>query len=211
MTHEHPRAERGRLAQRREQLLSEMRADANAAMDAAPPPAAHADLIAEARSVPKSLAAADWADLVCRLADALEAAGRDTERLIRQRDEARAFGEKAAAAHNELLADRRVLRCAFCDVAYPDGTPATQHDALTAHVLVCPAHPMRAVERALEAARRDTERLDWLSGRRVRSFDQRGERFEYVPGEMCSDDENKALARAVIDAARGSQASESSE
>jgi len=40
-----------------------------------------------------------------------------------------------------------VLTCAFCGQAYPDGTPATKHERLTAHVKVCPSHPMRDVER----------------------------------------------------------------
>lgn len=45
-----------------------------------------------------------------------------------------------------------VLRCAFCDAEYPPGTPPTQHEALTAHVLVCPKHPMREVERQRDEA-----------------------------------------------------------
>jgi len=78
----------------------------------------------------------------------------EVERLTKERDEARAFGEDAAAKHNALLEDRRVLRCAFCDAEYPDGTPATQHEALTAHVMECERHPLAEEKRALvEAAR----------------------------------------------------------
>lgn len=50
--------------------------------------------------------------------------------------------------------DPRILRCAFCDEEYPPGTPATQHEALTAHVMRCGKHPLRAklakAEKALE-------------------------------------------------------------
>jgi hypothetical protein len=67
-------------------------------------------------------------------------------RLKRERDEARAFGEQAAKLYNDGL----VLRCAFCGEAYPEGTPATKHDALTAHVLACPKHPMRYVEETVD-------------------------------------------------------------
>lgn len=44
------------------------------------------------------------------------------------------------------LSDQRVLRCAFCDAEYPPDTPPTQHDALAAHIKVCPKHPMRDLE-----------------------------------------------------------------
>jgi len=60
------------------------------------------------------------------------------------RDEARAYGEDAARRYNDLLAEQRILRCAFCDAEYPPDTPPTQHAALTAHVMQCPSHPLRA-------------------------------------------------------------------
>lgn len=65
----------------------------------------------------------------------------------RERDEARALAEKACAQHNELLAQTRILTCAFCGETYPPGTPPTQHEALTAHVKACVKHPMREAER----------------------------------------------------------------
>lgn len=82
------------------------------------------------------------------------------DRYIAERDEARAFGEKAAKAHNDLLADQRILRCAFCDAKYPPDTPPTQHEALTAHVAVCPKHPMRAIEAERDALRADAEWIE---------------------------------------------------
>lgn len=61
----------------------------------------------------------------------------------RERDEARAFGDEAARKYNTFLVEGRVLRCAFCGEAYPPGTPPTQHETLTAHVMVCAQHPLR--------------------------------------------------------------------
>ena len=48
--------------------------------------------------------------------------------------------------------------CAFCGTAYPPGTPDTQHALLTAHVRVCPKHPMREAE-----AQRDRYRAALVS------------------------------------------------
>ncbi len=45
-----------------------------------------------------------------------------------------------------------VLTCAFCGEAYPDGTPATKHMALTEHIKICTMHPMRTVELERDAA-----------------------------------------------------------
>src|SRR5436190_18717944 len=70
----------------------------------------------------------------------------DIERLTKERDEARRFGEEAAEKYNQTLTDpafERVLRCAFCAAEYPPATPPTQDEALTAHVKVCAKHPMR--------------------------------------------------------------------
>lgn len=55
-----------------------------------------------------------------------------------------------------VIENAQVLRCAFCDAKYPPGTPATQHEALTAHVKLCPKHPMREVERELATLREAT-------------------------------------------------------
>lgn len=98
--------------------------------------------------------------------DALEQVERERDAAIAARDEARRFGEDAAAKYNALLKESRVLRCAFCNEAYPDGTPATQHERLTQHVRVCPSHPMREAEAERDEARKDAERLRsmlWMS------------------------------------------------
>lgn len=67
--------------------------------------------------------------------------------------EARAIAEEAARRHNELLANQRILRCAFCNAEYPPDTPPTQNEALTAHVKECPEHPMRELESKLAKLR----------------------------------------------------------
>ena len=78
--------------------------------------------------------------------------------MTAERDEARKFGEHAAGEYNKLLAEKRILRCAFCDTEYPPDTPPSQSEALTAHVKVCPQHPMRAVEAERDALIHDIER-----------------------------------------------------
>lgn len=45
----------------------------------------------------------------------------------------------------------KVLRCAFCGMPYPDGTPTHKHEALTAHIRVCPEHPIGRENRELRA------------------------------------------------------------
>jgi len=74
--------------------------------------------------------------------------------------EARDLAEKAAAQYNALLLNDPVLRCAFCGEEYPSGTLATKSAALTAHIAVCPEHPMRAVEEERDGLR--DEVIDYL-------------------------------------------------
>jgi hypothetical protein len=38
----------------------------------------------------------------------------------------------------------QVLTCAFCGEEYPPGTPTSQHELLTEHILRCSKHPARA-------------------------------------------------------------------
>lgn len=45
----------------------------------------------------------------------------------------------------------RVLTCAFCGQAYPEGTPTHKHEALAAHVRECPEHPVGIENRKLTA------------------------------------------------------------
>ena len=78
-------------------------------------------------------------------------------RLEQERDEARKFGEKAAAQHNDLLRKERILTCAFCGHDYAEGTPVTRHESLTAHVMECKEHPLRA---KLDAAEKRATKLD---------------------------------------------------
>ena len=68
------------------------------------------------------------------------------EKAEADRDEARRFGEDAAAKYNSLISSGPTLTCAFCGEAFPPGTPASQHEALTSHVGKCEKHPMRKAE-----------------------------------------------------------------
>jgi len=42
--------------------------------------------------------------------------------------------------------EERVLTCVYCGHEYPQDTPAWGDDVLTAHIKVCPKHPMRKAE-----------------------------------------------------------------
>lgn len=68
------------------------------------------------------------------------------DRLLAERDEARAWVRRLTAAE-------RVLTCVYCGQAYPPGTPDHGADVLTAHVRVCEKHPMREVEAELARLR----------------------------------------------------------
>lgn len=46
------------------------------------------------------------------------------------------------------------VTCVYCSMAYPPGTPESQHDLLSAHIRVCTKHPMREVETKVAAMRR---------------------------------------------------------
>ena len=72
-------------------------------------------------------------------------------RLTKERDEARQCGERLYYQYSQ--ATGKVVTCAFCGHQYADGAPTSQHERLTAHVLVCEKHPLRAIE-----AERDTLR-----------------------------------------------------
>ncbi len=54
--------------------------------------------------------------------------------------------EEAREWVRRLTREQRVLTCAFCGAEYPPGTPESNDAALTAHVRVCPKHPMRETE-----------------------------------------------------------------
>jgi hypothetical protein len=54
------------------------------------------------------------------------------------------------ALHGEIERLKDVINndtyCAYCGHAYPRGTPKARNAALTAHIKVCPEHPMRRLE-----------------------------------------------------------------
>ncbi len=84
-------------------------------------------------------------------------------RLTEERDEARDWVRK-------LTSTERVLTCVYCGHAYPPGTPEHGAEVLTAHVVVCEKHPMRAtqarlaeIESALDAIAKSPHLFDlWL-------------------------------------------------
>ena len=78
-----------------------------------------------------------------------DAALTDRANMELKLEEARKFGEEAAEKYNRVTATS-TLRCAFCDEMYAEGTLATRNEALTAHVLVCPKHPIRKFKKALQ-------------------------------------------------------------
>ena len=94
-----------------------------------------------------------------------------------ERDEARKFGEDAAAKYNELLSERRILRCAFCDQEYPLGTPSSQHADLTAHVMQCEKHPLRA---QLTTAEADRDLYKEACGRHVAQLAEQTEEARWI-------------------------------
>lgn len=77
----------------------------------------------------------------------------------RERDEARRFGEDAAAKYNALLKSCNVTTCAFCGEEYPKGTPRTQADELSKHIKTCTKHPMRESERVYRELLHDPDYL----------------------------------------------------
>lgn len=79
------------------------------------------------------------------------------DRWERELNAARAFGEKAAAQYNELLARSQVVTCAFCGQEYPRGTPRHGDGELTEHIKTCPKHPMRALEAELADLKQNIE------------------------------------------------------
>ena len=48
---------------------------------------------------------------------------------------------------------KRVVTCVYCGYEYPDGTPTSQNELLTAHIKVCEKHPMREAEKKIELLR----------------------------------------------------------
>ena len=85
-----------------------------------------------------------WKEQV-RIVDEDRASLRDLLKLVREkRDAAREWVRK-------LTAEQCVLTCVYCGHAYPPGTPGSNHEALTAHVVVCEEHPAMRLRKALSA------------------------------------------------------------
>ena len=97
-----------------------------------------------------------------RTLDALAALQQEQARLTAERDEARRFGEMAAARYNELVAtaaDNTAVTCAFCGEVYPPGTPRHGDGILAEHILTCQKHPIASFRERAERAEADAARL----------------------------------------------------
>lgn len=66
--------------------------------------------------------------------------------LRAERDEARDWVRR-------MTNQNQTLTCVYCGMAYPPGTPTHGSDVLTAHIKVCPKHPMRRALFACELIR----------------------------------------------------------
>lgn len=124
--------------------------------------------------------------------------------LEADRDEARRFGEEAAKRYNELIAQGPTLRCAFCDEVYPPGTPATQHESLTAHVRVCEKHPLRADLARLRAFARDVVDVAFdgcgLDGGEIQDMaEDHGLLVEKMMQEPCSAEEGACACAGLTE------------
>ena len=62
--------------------------------------------------------------------------------------------EQLEARLKTIQEDERVLTCVYCGHEYPPGTPASNSEALDAHIRECPKHPL-AQSLAREAAVRE--------------------------------------------------------
>jgi len=69
--------------------------------------------------------------------------------LERERDEARVWAERTVAA----VVEARIVTCVYCGHEYPTGTPATQNEALGAHIQECEKHPLAAMRSEREVLR----------------------------------------------------------
>lgn len=76
----------------------------------------------------------------------------ENAKLTQERDEAREWVRK-------LTAEQRVLTCVYCGHAYPPGTPASNHEALTTHIMGCEKHPASALWKERDEARMECSRL----------------------------------------------------
>jgi hypothetical protein len=62
----------------------------------------------------------------------------------------------------EAVNAKNVLTCVYCGTAYPPGSPRHGSSVLTAHIMVCPKHPLREAEAKVEAQAKEIERLRGL-------------------------------------------------
>ena len=74
----------------------------------------------------------------------------------RERDEARAYGERL---YRECSGNARDVACAWCGHQYAGGTPRSQNEALVEHANVCEKHPLRQAEAEVARLRAALEEI----------------------------------------------------
>ena len=52
-----------------------------------------------------------------------------------------------------------IVTCVYCGQEYTTGTPRAKSEALTVHIKICSAHPMRGLEQQLAAANESIAKL----------------------------------------------------
>ena len=93
----------------------------------------------------------------------------------------------------------KVLRCAFCGEAYPEGTPDHKHESLAAHIRVCAAHPVGVENRALrELLKNAGNMLRSVAGDIEDGYSLSGMREKYALAVLNAADEAHAAAKEVI-------------
>ena len=90
------------------------------------------------------------------MGEALLKAKGEAEIAQRERDEARAYGERL---YRECSGNARDVACAWCGHQYAGGTPRSQNEALVEHANVCEKHPLRQAEAEVARLRAALEEI----------------------------------------------------
>ena len=86
--------------------------------------------------------------------DTIDALTDRAQKAERERDEARAYGERLYA---ECAGHARTVTCVWCGHEFPEGTPASQDAALLKHAAECTKHPMAKFREERDEAREELE------------------------------------------------------
>lgn len=122
---------------------------------------------------------------------------------------ARELEREAEAFRGALTAGPdKVLRCAFCGEAYPEGTPDHKHETLAAHIRVCEKHPVGIentnLRRALEEICTDAHCIAKAGPLSVPTLDVAWNRFMAISARAASA-LHRPQAGALMDAVTEAQ------